>query len=163
MHIRRAVEKDFDQIWIIFKEVVKKGNTYVFAPDTSMEIAYAYWFEKDIISFVAEDEDRIVGVYRLVANQPDLGSHVANASFMVHPNEQGKGIGRFMGEHCLKVAKRLGYKAMQFNYVVSTNHGAIKLWENLGFKIVGTLPKAFKHTKLGYVDVYVMYKILDNF
>jgi ribosomal protein S18 acetylase RimI-like enzyme len=103
---------------------------------------------------------RIVGTYILKANQPGSGSHVANAAFMVAPDARGLGVGRKMAEHCLSEARRLGFRAMQFNFVVSTNTSAIHLWEHLGFKIVGTLPGAFRHPRAGYVDVYVMFRSL---
>ena len=160
MYIRKVKEKDYNEMYLIFKEVIEKGDTYVFSPNTTKEEAYSYWFGKGIESYVAEDNGEIVGMYKIIANQIDLGSHVANASFMVSPKEQGKGIGKAMGEHSLKIAKEKGFKAMQFNFVVSTNYGAIKLWEKLGFEIVGTLPKAFNHMELGYVDAYIMYRFL---
>ena len=104
----------------------------------------------------------VVGTYILRANQPGSGSHVANAAFMVAPTARGQGIGHAMGEHCLSEARRLGFRAMQFNFVVSTNKGAIRLWKQLGFKIVGTLPGAFRHPQKGYVDVYVMFRSLEE-
>jgi ribosomal protein S18 acetylase RimI-like enzyme len=97
-----------------------------------------------------------------VANQPGLGSHVANASFMVAPAFHGKGAGRHMGLHCLREARRIGFRAMQFNFVVSTNSAAVALWRRLGFDIVGTLPGAFAHRELGYVDAYVMFRSLEG-
>ena len=112
---------------------------------------------------MAEDEGgRVVGMYKLIANQRDLGSHVANASFMVSPTYAGRGVGRQLGLHCLREAARAGYRAMQFNFVVSTNTAAVALWQKLGFAIVGTLPKAFRHQSLGYVDAYVMHRFLDD-
>ena len=101
-------------------------------------------------------------MYKLGPNQRDLGSHVANASFMVSPTAHGQGIGRTMAEHCLEQAVKEGFLAMQFNFVVSTNAGAVALWKSLGFSIVGTLPRAFNHARLGYVDAYVMYRALDR-
>jgi L-amino acid N-acyltransferase YncA len=163
MLIHKAIESDFESIWQIFKAVIELGDTYVFDPDTKREDAFLYWFGAGIITYIAEaDDNRIVGMYRLSSNQRDLGSHVANASFMVAPTCHGQGIGKAMGLHCLKEAKNLGYLALQFNFVVSTNQVAIALWKNLGFSIVGTLPKAFKHKKLGYIDAYVMYRFLDE-
>jgi ribosomal protein S18 acetylase RimI-like enzyme len=103
---------------------------------------------------------RVVGTYILRPNQQAGGSHVANAAFMVAACAQGRGIGRGMGEHCLAEARRLGFRAIQFNFVVSTNESAIHLWQQLGFKIVGTLPGAFRHPGQGYVDVYVMFRQL---
>ena len=162
MNIRPALESDFAAMWPIVQQVVEPGATYVFAPDTSYQDAYAYWFGPGIASYVAEDNGEIVGMYKLLPNQRDLGSHVANASFMVSPGHSGKGAGREMGLHCLREAKRAGYLAMQFNFVVSTNKAAVSLWQKLGFSIVGTLPKVFQHKILGYVDAYVMHRFLDD-
>jgi len=116
----------------------------------------------DTHTYVAEDDGHVVGTYILRANQPGSGSHVANAAFMVAPTARGQGIGRAMGENCLSEARRLGFRAMQFNFVVSTNEGAIRLWKQLGFKIVATLPGAFRHPQKGYVDVYVMFRSLEE-
>ncbi|BAU10018.1 acetyltransferase [Leptolyngbya sp. NIES-3755] len=161
MLIRKAIDTDFNSIWTIFKTVIEPGDTYVFAANTSREDAFSYWFGAGVTTYIAEDQGQIVGMYKIVANQRDRGSHVANASFMVDPSYHGRGIGKAMGLHCLQEAKRLGFLAIQFNFVVSTNHAAIALWEKLGFSIVGTLPKAFHHQSLGYVDAYVMYRCLD--
>lgn len=162
MDIRKALETDFVAMWPVFHEVVATGTTYIFAADTNRQAAFNYWFEDGVKSYVAEENARIVGMYRLVPNQRDRGDHVANASFMVDPGNSGKGIGRSMGVHCLHEAKRAGYTALQFNFVVSTNAGAIALWKNLGFVIVGTIPKAFKHEQLGLVDAHVMHRFLDD-
>ena len=160
MKIRAATEADRDAIWKIFHEVVVGGDTYAIDPDMSREEALAYWFAADTQTYVAETAVGVVGTYILRPNQSGGGSHVANAAFMVAPDARGHGIGRAMGEHCLNEARRLGFRAMQFNFVVSTNESAIRLWQQLGFKIVGTLPGAFRHPEKGYVDVYVMYRSL---
>lgn len=160
--IRPATVSDADAIWRIFQAVVLTGTTYAFAPETPRGEAEAYWLAPGIASWVAEDVGRVVGMYKLVPNRRDLGSHVANASFMVDPQTQGRGVGEAMGRHCLREARRAGYRAMQFNFVVSTNTGAVVLWQKLGFAIVGTLPKAFRHRELGFVDAYVMYRFLDD-
>lgn len=162
MIIRPAVDADFAAMWTIFQEVVRPGSTYVFAADTSVEDARAYWFGPGITSFVAEDEGRIVAMYKLVSNHRDRGSHVANASFMVSAACSGKGLGRQLGLHSLQQAKKAGYLAMQFNFVVSTNEAAVALWKKLGFAIVGTLPSAFRHQDLGLVDAYVMSRSLAD-
>ena len=158
--IRLATRGDDDAVWGIFHAVVAPGDTYVFDPQTPREEALAYWFRQDTQTYVAEREGQVVGTYILKPNQPALGSHVANAAFMVSPMARGSGIGRQMGEHCLDEARRLGFRAMQFNFVVSTNEGAVRLWQQLGFRIVGTLPKAFRHSQHGFVDAYVMFKSL---
>jgi ribosomal protein S18 acetylase RimI-like enzyme len=149
-------------MWTIFRAVVATETTYVFRPDTRYDEARAYWFGPDIACWVAESDNGIVGMYKLIANRRDLGSHVANASFMVDPRCQGRRIGEALGRHCLREAKRAGYLAMQFNFVVGTNTGAVALWRKLGFEIVGTLPKAFRHRDMGLVDAYVMYRFLDD-
>jgi GNAT superfamily N-acetyltransferase len=158
--VRPASRNDADAIWQIFQAVVACGDTYVFAPDTSRDVAIKYFMGPGISSWVAEIDGRVLGMYKLIANMPDLGSHVANASFMVDPAAQGKGVGRAMGEHCLAQARAAGYQAMQFNFVVSTNTAGVELWKKLGFAIVGTLPKAFNHARLGLVDAYVMHRFL---
>ena len=162
MRIRKATESDFDSIWLIFHAVVARGDTYVFSPDATQDDAFNYWFGPGVTSYVAEIDGRIAGMYKLVANQRDLGAHVANASFMVNPSMHGQGVGNVIGLHCLEEARKAGFQAMQFNFVVSTNTGAVSLWKKLGFSIVGTLPKAFRHQSLGYVDAYVMHRFLDE-
>jgi ribosomal protein S18 acetylase RimI-like enzyme len=162
VRIRRADPADFESMWPIFQAVVATETTYVFAAGTSREDALAYWFGPGVVSYVAEDGDAVVGMYKIVPNRRDLGSHVANASFMVDPRHGGRGVGRHMGLHCLREARRMGFQAMQFNFVVSTNQAAVALWKELGFSIVGVLPKVFRHRQLGYVDAYVMYRALDE-
>jgi L-amino acid N-acyltransferase YncA len=160
MTIRPATAADADAIWRIFQAVIAPGDTYTFTPDTTELEAVAYFLAPGITSFVAEDEGRVVGMYKLIPNRIGRGSHVSNASFMVDPAAQGKGVGRALGQHCLDEARRQGYDAMQFNFVVSTNAAGVTLWKKLGFAIVGTLPRAFDHAALGKVDAYVMHRFL---
>jgi len=158
--IRSATIKDRDAIWKIFHEIIAAGDTYAFDPKMSREESLAYWFRSDTRTYVAENDGRVIGTYILRPNQLGRGSHVANAAFMVAPDAQGCGVGRAMAEHCLSEARRMGFRAMQFNLVVSTNTFAIHLWKQLGFQVVGTLPGAFRHPQKGYVDVYIMYRSL---
>ena len=160
LNIRPAKDPDRDTIWEIFHEVIAAGDTYPIDPEMSREDAFAYWFQTGASAFVAEKDGQIVGIYTLHPNQSGGGAHVANAAFMVPAVARGQGIGRAMGEHCLREARRLGFHAMQFNFVVSTNESAVKLWQKLGMKIVATLPGAFRHPEKGYVDVYVMFQSL---
>ena len=160
MIIRPAERTDAAAILNLFRAVIATGDTYTFTTDTSESEAVGYFLGPGITSFVAELEGSVVGVYKLIPNHSGRGSHVANASFMVDPAAQGRGVGRALGEHCLDEARRQGYDAMQFNFVVSTNAGAVALWKKLGFDIVGTLPKAFDHATLGKVDAYVMFRRL---
>ncbi len=118
MEIRRAAESDFEAMWPIFRDVVASGDTYVFSPDTSRDDAFAFWFGPGVASYVAEAEGRIVGMYKIVQNHRDLGSHIANASFMVAPCYRGRGAGRRMGLHALREARQAGFLGMQFNFVL---------------------------------------------
>jgi len=150
-------------MWNIFQSHVAEGETCVQGPGTSREQALDYWFAPGVATWVAvKGGERILGMYKLQPNHQERGAHVANASYMVSSNAQGVGIGHLLGEHSIGEARRQGYLAMQFNFVVSTNNRAIHLWKRLGFSIVGTLPKAFRHRRLGYVDAYVMYKLLED-
>jgi GNAT superfamily N-acetyltransferase len=155
--IRPATTADHDIIWSIFHEVVAPGDTYAFDPGMSRDAALSYWFQPRAHAFVATTNDEVVGTYHLKPNQAGPGGHVANAAFMVSSKARGQGIGRRLGEHCVSEAHRLGFRALQFNFVVSTNAFALRLWRQLGFQIVGTLPRAFRHPMHGFVDVYVMY------
>src|SRR5262249_15773582 len=145
MKIRAATSADHDAILKIFREIVMAGDTYALDPKMSREEALAYWFREDTHTYVAEKSGRVVGTYMLRPNQSGRGSHVANAAFMVARDSKGFGVGRRMAEHCLSKARRVGFRAMQFNFVVSTNTPAIHLWKRLGFEIVGTLRGAFQH------------------
>ena len=160
MEIRRAELSDWDAIWEIWHAVVAEGTTYVYAPETGKEEAFALWMKPPAVTYVAVEGTQVVGTYLIKPNQPGLGSHVANAGFMVAAGQSGKGIGRAMGLHALEEARRAGFQAMQFNYVVSTNTRAVALWQSLGFAIVGTVPQAFRHPTLGMVDVFVMHRFL---
>jgi L-amino acid N-acyltransferase YncA len=162
LNIRLATEADRDAIWNILHAVIAPGDTYTFDPKISRDEALAYWFRADTHTYVAEQDRQIVGTYILKANQPALGSHVANAAFMIALEARGLGVGRKMGDHCLSEARRLGFRAMQFNFVVSTNEAAIRLWKQLGFETVGNLPGAFRHPERGYVDVYIMFRSLEE-
>lgn len=158
--IRSAIRSDESGIWEIIEPVIKSGDTYMYAPDSSREKMMSIWFDPEKFTYVAEMEDKILGTFFLKANQPDLGSHVVNAGYMVHPDFRGRGIAEQMCRFSLTEAQRLGFKAMQFNCVISTNEVAVRLWQKCGFSIIGTLPKAYQHQKLGLVDAHVMYQWL---
>lgn len=158
--IREYNEADKEQIWEIIKPVIRRGDTYVFAPDSSKEKMLGYWCAADKKTYVAESGGELLGTFYIKENQPDLGAHVCNAGYIVSPEAQGRGIGRRMAEFSLKQAKRLGFRAMQFNFVVKTNAGAVRLWQSLGFEIIGEIPEAFRHIEKGLVNAYIMYRKL---
>lgn len=160
IRVRRAVPDDWPAIWRIFSSVVGAGDTYTYAPDTPEAEARRLWIGDRFITCVAEREGDIVGTYVVKPNQPGLGAHVANAGYMVRPGAFGGGIGAALCEHSLAEARAAGYRAMQFNAVVSTNTRAVALWERFGFTIIGTVPEGFRHARLGYVDLHVMYRRL---
>ena len=160
LKIRPATDPDHDAIWEIFREVIAAGETYPLEANTPREEALAYWFQRDAHVYVAENENGVVGAYTLHANQSGGGAHVANAGFIVERSQRRQGVGRGMAEHCLAEARRLGFRALQFNFVISTNESAVRLWQEVGMKIIGTLPAAFRHPSKGYVDVYVMHRSL---
>ncbi len=160
MKIRPATEADHAAIWEMFHEVISAGDVFAFEPDMSREDTLAFWFGTGKHTYVAEQDGRVYGSYYIKRNQEGGGSHVANAGYMVSADARGKQIGYAMGEHSLGEARRLGFRAMQFNFVVATNESAIHLWKKLGFEIVGTLPGAFRHPQQGLVDVYVMFRSL---
>jgi ribosomal protein S18 acetylase RimI-like enzyme len=158
--IRKAFEADKSPVWEIIKVVIATGDTYVFYPNSPKEKMLDYWFAADKKTYVALDENVIVGTFYLKDNQPDLGSHIANAGYMVSPAAKGKRIGSRMGAFSLQEAKRLGYRAMQFNLVVKSNEVAVRLWQNLGFEIIAEIPEAFNDIEKGLTDAYIMYRKL---
>jgi len=160
MNIRKARDKDFDSIWPIFEEIVTAGETYAYDTTTNKDEANQIWMLTPQSTFVAEENNEILGTYYLKKNQAGPGSHVCNCGYMVSSKARGKGLATAMCEHSQKTAIDLGFKAMQFNFVASSNEGAIRLWKKLGFEIVGTLPKGFNHPQKGYINALVMFKWL---
>lgn len=158
--IRPMTKSDFKLFWPTFFSIIEAQETYAFAPDMTVDQAYHLWCEQPLKTFVYEEQGEILGSYYLKANAAGPGSHVANCGYMVAELARGKGIARKLCEHSQQQAIALGFKAMQFNSVVSTNTAAVKLWKKLGFSVVGTVPNAYRHRQLGYVDTLVMYKRL---
>ncbi len=161
MRIRDAVERDWPAIYPIFITIVAAGQTYAYPEQLSSEEARAYWMPgPPARTVVAIDDDQLVGTALMGPNRPGRGSHIATASFMVDPAAQGRGVGRMLGAHMLEWAGEQGYRGVQFNAVVETNRAAIHLWESLGFRIVGTVPGAYRHAQHGFVGLHVMYRAL---
>lgn len=160
MLIRAATPQDSDAIWAIMEPIVRAGETYTIARDVSRQDALDYWFAPGHEVFVAEEDGAIVGSYLLHANQRGGGAHVANCGYMTAQQAMGRGVARAMCRHSLDIARERGFRAMQFNFVVSTNERAVRLWTSLGFETVGRLPEAFLHPVHGYVDALVMYRAL---
>lgn len=160
MLIREATQRDFECIWPIFREIAAAGETYAYPRSISREDAEKRWMQVPRQTFVAVEGGDILGTYTIKTNQEGPGRHVCNCGYMVASSARGRGVATAMCEHSQKVAVALGYQAMQFNFVASTNEGAVRLWTKLGFAIVGRLPKAFNHPDQGHVDALVMYKWL---
>jgi L-amino acid N-acyltransferase YncA len=160
MLIRPARQDDAAAIWSIIRPIIRAGESYTLDPQMGEADALAYWLGADKETFVAEEDCSILGTYFLRANQAGGGAHVCNCGYMTSVAATGRGIGRLMCQHSLEHARARGYRAMQFNFVVSTNERAVRLWESLGFETVGRLPLAFKHPTHGYVDALVMFQLL---
>jgi L-amino acid N-acyltransferase YncA len=160
MLIRTAAAADGDAIWKIMEPIVRAGEAYTLPRDMEKENALAYWYSAEHEVFVAEENGEIVGTYFLQANQRGGGAHVANCGYMTATHAMGRGVARAMCAHSLERARERGFRAMQYNFVVSSNERAVRLWQKFEFEIVGRLPKAFLHPILGYVDAYIMYRDL---
>lgn len=161
MDIRPAEDQDWPQIWPFFDQIVQAGETYAYPDGLTLDSARSLWMERPPSqTVVAVRDDSILGSAKMGPNRPGRGAHVATASFMVNPAFQGQGVGRALGSYALTWARTAGYHGMQFNAVVETNTAAVKLWQSLGFEILGTVPEAFDHAKLGLVGLHVVYQRL---
>ena len=160
LRVREVVAEDQDAVWAVLEPVIRAGETYTLPPDASRELVLGFWFATGHQVFVAEDNGAVVGTYFLRANHGGGGSHVANCGYVTAMEATGKGVARAMCAHSLEHAKLRGFRAMQFNFVVSSNERAVRLWKSFGFEIVGRLPGAFLHPTAGYTDAYVMYRLL---
>jgi ribosomal protein S18 acetylase RimI-like enzyme len=160
LEVRKAVESDKPAVWQIIKAVIAGGDTYVFDPETPEDEMIAYWFSSEKHVYSAEENGDVLGTYWLKANQPGLGSHVANGAYMVSPKAKGKGIGRKMAEHSIEEGRRLGFYSIQFNFVVKSNETAVRLWKSVGFEVIGEIPDAFDHKQNGLTNAYIMYRKL---
>lgn len=161
MNIREVTRDDFDRIWPIFHEIVAAGDTYAYPRDTTREQALKLWLDAPRKTYLVEEGGQVLGTYYIKTNQAGPGEHVCNCGYMVASDARGLGLATTLCEHSQEVAKELGYKAMQFNFVAASNEGAVRLWNKLGFATVGRLPKAFQHPSRGYADALVMYKWLE--
>ncbi|HKN95478.1 MAG TPA: GNAT family N-acetyltransferase [Pseudonocardiaceae bacterium] len=163
MLIRSAQHADWPHIWPFFQRIVLDGETYAYPEDLTETTAEPYWMaEPPGQTVVAVDGDTVLGTATMGPNRPGRGAHVATASFMVDPANQGKGVGRALGEHVVRWARDSGYHAIQFNAVVQTNVAAVALWRSLGFEILATVPEAFNHPKHGLTGLHVMYQLLRH-
>jgi ribosomal protein S18 acetylase RimI-like enzyme len=161
--IRPYQESDWPTLWPLLQSTFKTGDTYAFSPESTEADIHNAWVDVPMATYVAcADDGRVLGTYLLKANQPGLGAHVCNCGYVVAPEAQGQGVASAMCEHSQREAISMGFLAMQFNLVVSTNERAVRLWQRLGFSVVGTLPRAFRHQRLGFVDALVMFKTLAS-
>jgi ribosomal protein S18 acetylase RimI-like enzyme len=160
MTIRPATTDDHDAIWAVLAPAIRAGETLALPRDMTREAALAYWMSPDTDVFVSEEDGAIVGSSYVRANYPGGGAHVANAGYVTAITAIGRGVARAMCAHSIEHARARGFRAMQFNFVVSTNDRAVWLWQAMGFAIVGRLPGAFAHPTHGDVDALVMYRKL---
>jgi len=158
--IRPAIHADAGAIWHILEPILRAGETYALPRDWSRAEALGYWFSGDHDVFVAEEAGRLIGSYYLRANQRGGGAHVANCGYVTAPASAGRGVATAMCQHSLQHAAERGFRAMQFNFVVSTNERAVRLWRRFGFDVIGTIPQAFEHPVFGFVDALVMHRQL---
>jgi ribosomal protein S18 acetylase RimI-like enzyme len=158
--IRECAPDDADALWDMLRPVIRAGKTYAFPMDWDRDSALGYWTQAAHAVFVAEAPEGVLGTYYLKANQAGNGDHVCNCGFVTAPAARGRGVARAMLAHALDQARGRGFAAMQFNFVVTTNIGAIALWQAHGFETVGRLPGAFRHPSEGVVDALVMYRRL---
>jgi ribosomal protein S18 acetylase RimI-like enzyme len=158
--IRQAVADDFPALWPILRDVFHAGTTYAVDPAISRDDAFVYWMQQPAATFVATIDDAVVGTYYIRTNQPGGGAHICNCGYIVAPQARGQGLAEKMCLHSQDQARAMGYLAMQFNFVLASNAGAVRLWHRLGFATVGTIPDAFHHPDAGYVAAHVMYKAL---
>lgn len=160
MRIRAAASDDCEALWRVLEPTFRAGETYPLQRDIGAEAALAYWLAPAHEVFVAEEEGAILGTYYLRANQAGGGAHVANCGYVTAPTASGRGVASALCLHSLDQARARGFRAMQFNFVIISNERAIRLWHRFGFAIVGRLPEAFAHPRLGYVDALVMHRKL---
>jgi L-amino acid N-acyltransferase YncA len=162
MEIRDATAADWPAIWPIFEAIVRAGETYAYDLDIGHDEARALWMEPPPAreAVAVGDDGAILGTSKMSANRGGNGAHVATASFMVSPAARGRGVGRALGEDMIAWSRAAGFRAIQFNAVVESNVAAVRLWQSLGFAIVGTVPEAFRSPSAGYVGLHVMLKTL---
>lgn len=160
MLIRPFKTDDVRNVWLMLEPVIRAGETYALPRDMTEAAALSYWTAPDRETFVAEVDGEVAGTYYLKANHVGGGAHVANCGYVTSAKFVGRGVARAMCNHSLELARQRGFRAMQFNFVISTNTTAVRLWEKLGFKIVGRLPGAFVHPREGDVDALVMHRFL---
>jgi L-amino acid N-acyltransferase YncA len=161
MDIRQAEENDWPVIYPFFREIVDAGRTYAYPAGLTLDEARPLWMDQEHV-VVAVDGETILGSATTGPNRPGRGSHVATGSFMVDPRFHGRGVGRALGAYVIERARSAGYRSIQFNAVVETNESAVRLWQSLGFRIIGTVPEAFDHPDHGLVGLHVMYRSLSG-
>ena len=160
MKIRRLSPAEFDLVWPMFHAIVREGKTFTYDPATTYEQGKAIWFSPERTVYAAQVDGQVVGTFYLRSNQLGLGAHVGNGGFMIAPEHAGKGYGTQMGALAIEEAKKLGYHALQYNFVVEDNEPSLRVWKKLGFEVIGRVPEAFRHSEKGLTGVYILYKKL---
>lgn len=159
--IRFYQDSDWPAVWPLLQATFAAGDTYAYSPQSTEADIHKAWVELPMATYVALDaQGQLLGTYFIKPNQPGLGAHVCNCGYVVSPAVQGRGVASAMCTHSQTEAVALGFLAMQFNLVAATNERAVRLWQRMGFAVVGRLPRAFRHQRLGLVDAVVMFKTL---
>ncbi len=158
MEIRESTEDDWPQVWPIVREVVRAADTYTYDPAMTEDHAREIWISTPPSrTVVAVEDGRVLGTAKMGPNRDGPGAHVSTASFMVDKDVRGKGVGSALCAHVLEWAREQGFAGMQFNAVAESNVAGIRVYERLGFEIVGTVPGAFEHPTRGRIGLHVMY------
>lgn len=158
--IREYCDADWPRIWPILEAIIRRGDSYAFSPDITEAETHRIWIESTSAVYVSEVDGEIVGTYYIKPNQPCLGDHICNCGYAVSEYARGQGVASAMCEHSQPIAVARGFRAMQYNFVVSTNESAVRLWKKHGFEIIGTIPEAFRHPTQSFVDAFIMHKKL---
>lgn len=159
--IKEMTKVEFEDFWPSFRAIIQAQETYAFDPGLTFEQAYEIWCEAPLKAYAFIENDKVLGTYYLKANGMGPSNHICNCGYMVSEKARGKGLAKLLCEHSQNTAIKLGFTAMQFNSVVSSNQVAVQLWKKLGFSIIGTIPQAYRHGQLGYVDSFIMHKPLQ--
>ena len=161
MNVCEQSETDWPDVWRVIEPVFRAGESYPLPHDVSEQDAKRYWIKSDGLNAVARDHNgAVLGVYYLRPDQGGPGDHICNAGYVIAEAARGRGLATALCTQSQDQARAMGFRGMKFNLVVSTNEAAVKAWKKAGMEIIGTVPSAFRHPALGFVDAYIMFRVL---